>query len=118
VPYLYEIVLRPLAPEDGGGWFAEVPALPGCASDGETGQEAIQNAHEAIEAWIDTAKAMWRKIPEPTSTETFSGRWLQRVPRSLHQRLAYTAKREGVSLNTLVSTLIAEGLGKKHDEAA
>jgi len=32
----YKIIVEPLAPEDGDGWLAYVPELPGCISDGET----------------------------------------------------------------------------------
>jgi antitoxin HicB len=42
-----------------------------------------------------------------------SGKWVQRVPKSLHARFAAKAGEEGVSLNTLVVSLIAEGLGRR-----
>ena len=42
-----------------------------------------------------------------------SGKWVQRVPQSLHAKLAARAEKEGVSLNTLVVSLIAEGLGRR-----
>ena len=35
-PEAYAIVLRPLTQQEGGGWFATIPALPGCAGDGES----------------------------------------------------------------------------------
>ena len=35
----YPVVIEPLAPEDGGGFVATVPDLPGCMSDGETPEE-------------------------------------------------------------------------------
>jgi len=37
-----------------GGYWAEVPALPGCASQGETMDELLANMREAIQAWLDT----------------------------------------------------------------
>jgi antitoxin HicB len=52
-------------------------------------------------------------IPKPGKATSASGQWRQRVPRSLHARLVTRAEQEGVSLNTLVTTLIAEGLGRK-----
>jgi len=36
-----------------GGFWAEVPALPGCASQGETMDELIANVREAIAGWLD-----------------------------------------------------------------
>jgi predicted RNase H-like HicB family nuclease len=35
-----------------GGYWAEVPALPGCVSQGETMDEVHKNIHEAIEGWL------------------------------------------------------------------
>ena len=37
-----------------GGYWAEVPALPGCVSQGETMDELLANMREAIQAWLDT----------------------------------------------------------------
>ncbi len=39
---------------DEGGFWAEVPALPGCASQGETMDELLANMRDAIQAWLDT----------------------------------------------------------------
>ena len=36
-----------------GGFWAEVPALPGCVSQGETMAELLANMREAIQAWLD-----------------------------------------------------------------
>jgi predicted RNase H-like HicB family nuclease len=38
-----------------GGYWAEVPALPGCVSQGDTMDELLANMREAIQAWLDTA---------------------------------------------------------------
>jgi predicted RNase H-like HicB family nuclease len=64
-PRDYEVRIRPLSAEDGGGFFAEVPELPGCMSDGETPQEALENAYDAITCWMEAAKEMGRQVPEP-----------------------------------------------------
>lgn len=61
----YEVVIRPLAAEDGEGYVATVPDLPGCKSDGETPQEALTNAYDAICCWIEGAEEMGRPVPEP-----------------------------------------------------
>lgn len=64
LPYSY--ILKPLSPEDGGGYLIEFPDLPGCMSDGETEEEAILMGKDAIEAWINTAKECDRPIPKPS----------------------------------------------------
>jgi len=109
----YPVVLRELDPEEGGGWLAEVPDLPGCMADGATRAEALEAIEDAIAEWIDAAKELGRAVPQPSSIEDFSGKWVQRVPRSLHMKLAERARREGVSLNQLVTALLAEGIGRR-----
>jgi len=61
----YEVHIRPLSEDEGGGFFAEVPELPGCMSDGETPQEALDNVYDAIACWIEAAGEMGRQIPPP-----------------------------------------------------
>jgi len=41
---------------DEGGFWAEVPALPGCVSQGETMDELRDNIREAIELWLETGE--------------------------------------------------------------
>ncbi|MBA3810607.1 MAG: type II toxin-antitoxin system HicB family antitoxin [Caulobacteraceae bacterium] len=62
----YAIIIEALSEGDGGGFLATVPDLPGCMSDGATDIEALENVHDAIEAWIEQATSMWRTIPAPT----------------------------------------------------
>ena len=61
----YAVVIEPLPEEDGGGFLATVPDLPGCMSDGDTREEAARNVEDAIACWLDEAKALGREIPEP-----------------------------------------------------
>jgi len=60
----YKIEISKLSDEDGGGFLATVPTLPGCMSDGETEEEALTNVKDAIEAWIETAQELGRSIPQ------------------------------------------------------
>jgi predicted RNase H-like HicB family nuclease len=46
-------------------YVAEVPELAGCMADGQTYNEAIQNADTAIFEWIETANSLGRTIPQP-----------------------------------------------------
>lgn len=107
----YPFTIRHLSKEDGGGYYIEFPDLPGCNSDGETIEETIKNGMDAVECWIKAAKLAGREIPKPNDLSVVSGKWVQRVPKSLHQRLTDQAKREGVSLNMLVVSLISQYLG-------
>ena len=64
----YPVVLRPLNDEDGGGWIAIVPDLPGCMSDGASGDEAFKNVLDAIAAWEAVTRDDGQKQPVPDSS--------------------------------------------------
>lgn len=106
----YPFAIRPLSEEDGGGFAIEYPDLPGCISDGETPEEAYRNGCDAVKSYLLNCARHGDPIPKPGQA---SGQWRQRVPRSLHARLAARARQEGVSLNALVTAMIAEGLGRR-----
>lgn len=61
----YEVDIFPLSEADGGGYSAIAPELPGCRSDGETPQEALDNVYDAIACWIEGAQELGRAIPQP-----------------------------------------------------
>jgi antitoxin HicB len=109
----YQFTIRELSVDEGGGFFIEFPDLPGCMSDGDTVEEAIINGADAVKCWIAAASEVGRDIPEPGEIDSQSGKWVQRVPRSLHARLTKQAKREHVSLNNLVVSILSESLGLK-----
>lgn len=111
-PTRYPVEIRPLSPEDGGGWLATFPDLPGCMGDGETPAAAIEDGFDAAAAWLKVAQESGDPIPEPGAGGE-SGRFVARVPKSLHTRLSARAAQEGVSMNTLVVSLLAEGVGAR-----
>jgi predicted RNase H-like HicB family nuclease len=61
--YKYETILY-WSNED-SAFIAEVPELPGCIAHGTSQEEALANANEAIQLWLDTAKEFGDQIPEP-----------------------------------------------------
>ena len=62
----YVVQVSPLSHEDGGGFLAVVPDLPGCMSDGGTPEEALRNAYDAAESWMEAALELGRAIPPPS----------------------------------------------------
>ncbi|MGB3207058.1 MAG: type II toxin-antitoxin system HicB family antitoxin [Crinalium sp.] len=66
----YEIIIY-WSQED-EAFIAEVPELPGCAADGATYQEALQNIEVVMQEWIETAKQLGRSIPEPKGRLMFA----------------------------------------------
>jgi len=117
-PYPFEAyahTIAPLSADDGGGYMITFPDLPGCMSDGETLEETLENGRDAFNSWIAAQVDIGRKVPEPSHYDEGGKpvKFVQRLPRSLHASLQARAKAEGVSLNTLVLALIAEGLGRR-----
>ncbi len=113
----YRFEIRPLSRAEGGGFLISFPDLPGCISDGDTLAEAVRNGKEAVQSWVSARIQDGMPIPEPSrlddrAVDEFSSRFVQRIPRSLHAELAAKAEAEGVSLNSLVLALIANGLGR------
>ena len=91
-------------------YVAEVPELDGCVSHGKTEIEALRNVGKAIEGWIKTAKEFQMKIPEPIPQKRFSGSFNVRVPQDVPRHLALKAAGEKVSLNHLVSQILASAV--------
>lgn len=106
----YPFEIRPLTEEEGGGYLISYPDFNMCISDGDTIEEAIANGKEALQATIAALEAEGRPVPEPSSTNTMSGKFVVRVPKTLHAQLANRSKSEGVSLNTLVVSYVAAGI--------
>ena len=61
----YAVVIEAVSEEDGGGFLATVPDLPGCMTDGDTRVEAARNVDDAIASWLEEARSVGRAIPEP-----------------------------------------------------
>jgi predicted RNase H-like HicB family nuclease len=62
----YAVIVEPLPDEEGGGFLASVPDLPGCMTDAETPEQALEAVRGAIGEWIDEARRLGRAIPQPT----------------------------------------------------
>jgi len=62
----YPIVVEPLPIEEGGGFLATAPDLPGCMSDGTTPEGAVSNIQDAIIAWIEAARDLGHTLPKPS----------------------------------------------------
>jgi predicted RNase H-like HicB family nuclease len=111
----YTIMLQRDADEEGRvGFVAEVRELPGCISQGETAEAAVASVYDAMAGWLSVALEDGRDIPEPRDPGSYSGRFLLRLPKSLHAELARQAEEEGVSLNLYVTTALAEVAGHRH----
>lgn len=109
----YRIEILPIPDNEGGGFAASVPELGRWAvcGDGDTVEEALANLEivkrERLKDYLDRGAP----IPEPgPDQEEYSGKFVVRLPKSLHRELALKAKEEGVSLNMLVTLILSRGI--------
>ena len=113
----YPFEIRPLNAEEGGGFLISYPDFSECISDGETVEEALKSGRDALKATIAALKSKGLPVPAPNGGGMASGKFVARVPKTVHAQLATRARTEGVSLNALVLTFIAQGLGRKEGRA-
>lgn len=106
----YTIELRQ-DPED-EGWFVRVKELRGCMSEGDTPEEALAMIQEAMELWLEVSLEEGIPIPEPRPDEDYSGKFVVRVPRSLHRELVDEAQQQGTSLNQYINVALARSVGR------
>jgi len=105
----YPFTVRP--DNNDGGYIIGFPDLQYCVGTGDTINAAIADAMIVKEEWLKAAYEDGIAIPEPANAEEYSGRVSLRIPKSLHKSVAEVARKEGVSINQLISHLISLGIG-------
>jgi antitoxin HicB len=93
------------------GYVARVVELPGCFTQADSFEELGEMIQDAMRAWIETAMEDGQPIPEPRSVNDYSGKFVVRLPKSLHREMAQLADRDGVSLNSLVNVALSRFTG-------
>ena len=68
-------------------------------SHGDTYAEAFENIQDAMKGWVEAKLENSFPVPDPIDDNQYSGKFVLRLPKSLHARLALEAEQEGVSLN-------------------
>jgi antitoxin HicB len=105
----YTIVLKK---DEDGDFIAMVKELRGCVAHGATTAEALAALDAMKVLWLESCIADGDAVPLPEQENDLpSGKWLQRVPRSLHAALTQAAEHEGVSLNQLVVSVLSKEVG-------
>jgi antitoxin HicB len=104
--------------EEDQAFVARVPALPGCSAHGATAEKATHEAEQAAALMLDVLREDKRPLPPEDASPDYSEQLRLRLPKSFHERVSHLATAEGVSLNTLLLSLIAEGCGRHEPQAA
>ncbi|MCE5294261.1 MAG: toxin-antitoxin system HicB family antitoxin [Chlamydiales bacterium] len=89
-------------------YIATVKEFPGLSAFGETRSEAIKQAEIALEGFMKVYQEDGCELPEPETVKQYSGQTRIRLPKSLHAALSNEADSEGVSLNSLIISLLSE----------
>ncbi len=95
----YTKLIREINDESGHYYYGHILELDGCQSTGDTLEELMDSLTEAMEGYIEVKLENGLPIPVPQQDDKFSGRFVVRLPKSLHKRLSIEASNEGVSLN-------------------
>jgi predicted HicB family RNase H-like nuclease len=96
-------------------WLAEVEGLPGCSARAATPEKAVQRALAAATETTNAAPAAVEDA-KPKSAPRHSGKLLVRMPATLHDELARAAESEGVSLNQLITGVLASAVAWRSDD--
>ena len=88
------------------GLSVEFPSLSWLA---DSPDEAFSGIRRLVAECVEDMLAADEILPEPIADRTYSGKFMVRVPPEMHRALAIRAAEEGVSLNRLVSTRLANG---------
>ena len=109
----YAFLVKNLEEEEGGGFEASFPQLArSIVGYGETHQEAVGDLFSAIPGFLEGLRSTGQSLPvpeKPKEWEEYSGKFNVRVPKMLHAKLVRLAEEEGVSLNSLIQTVLASG---------
>lgn len=109
----YPFDVRPLTEEEGSGWMVEFSDFAGIIGTGETIDQAIADAIEAKNGWIEALSENGKEIPEPNSSSKYSGKFALRMPKSLHHWVDVSAQKEGISTNQYINHILSMAKGKK-----
>jgi antitoxin HicB len=93
---------------DEGGYVVTFPDLPGCVTQVESLDDLPAMVEDVRALWLEAAFENGIEIPLPSLPNQYSGKFVVRLPRALHRRLAESAECEGISLNQYVVSLLAE----------
>jgi antitoxin HicB len=109
--YLQLPYARTVIPTEPNGFHAEILEFPGCFAQGDSLEEAYSNLENAAESWIESCQAQGHEVPQPSSSVSYSGRIVLRLPRSIHRQAAKLAARDETSLNTYLVSAVAAKVG-------
>ena len=93
----YEMKVFPKIADDGSiYWTVVYPSIPECIGGGDTVEEAINDAKENLEVYLEFLEEEGKKIPDDDYKSEYSGKIALRVSKSTHKKLAEISEKEGI----------------------
>lgn len=93
-----------------GGYVLSIPDLKGCLTSSDDIRTGMSMLEDAKKEWIKAAIEDGYEVPEPESTDAYSGQFKLRIPKSLHKELAERSRQEGVSMNQYCLYLLSKNM--------
>ena len=84
----YPTQITEIVVEDGGEYLVEIPLLKGCMSDGETIAESLVNIGWVKAEWLNYMLVNNLLIPEPADISKYSGKFVLKIPKTLHKTIS------------------------------
>lgn len=97
----YTRLVQEMNDESGHYFYGRILELDGCQTTADSLTELYTNLNDIMESYLEIKIENNLPIPMPETAEKYSGKFVVRLPKTLHQRLAIEAYKEGVSLNQL-----------------
>jgi predicted RNase H-like HicB family nuclease len=94
--------------DEDNGFIATVPEMPGLSAFGKNQSKALSELKIAAQAYIKSLRKSEKPDPIIEKISSHSGQIRLRMPKSLHGNLADSAKKENISLNTYIVTLLSK----------
>jgi predicted HicB family RNase H-like nuclease len=107
LPYTMTVKYRP---EQGGYYVAGYIELPDLTMTGDTPEEAVRELLEEKPEWFETCLKLGINIPLPIEPQKYSGKFVLRMPPSLHESLIQISDKEGVSLNQYMVAALSKSV--------
>ena len=113
----YAIVVYPFNTDKGVQWCAEFPDVKGCVGGGNTAEEAVREAYENLDFYLDSLAELGLPVPPANykANEDYSGKYVVRMSKSLHRDVALMSEAEGISMNSFIVEAIAEKIGRQRN---
>lgn len=91
-------------------YCAYLEEVPEVSAYGTTVEKAIKELQTVYKEWLKICRENKYPVPKPLNLNDYSGKFVVRIPKSLHKRLTELAKKENVSLNQELLYCITRGI--------